>query len=133
MEENRAKFYHIVFPTYKRLPLFINEEYKCFIIGTIEEIIKLKSADIFVYKILTDHIHILIKKHADQDLPTLVKIIKGRTTFYFYRKYPEFKIDLGRGRLWAKSYHFTMIKDDNQLQNTIRYIKNNFDIYKDCQ
>lgn len=133
MSENQEFFYHIVFPTYKRLPLFLNEEYKQFVVNIIDSIIASKDVDILVFKILTDHIHILIKKHVDQSLPSLVKTIKGRTTYYFYKQYPEFKIDLGRGRLWAKGYHTTIIENDGQLQNTIAYIKNNFDVYKGCK
>lgn len=59
----------------------------------------------------------------------LVKLIKGYTTYYFYKKFPEIKIDLQRGRLWAKGYWVEEIKDRIQFNNTFIYIKNNKDLY----
>lgn len=131
-EVDQTKLYHVVFPTYGRLPLLINNDQQQYVYDTIKEIRRTHIVNIISYKALTDHIHLLVKKETSQSLPYIVKIIKGRTTFYFFKHYPDFYIDIGRKRLWAKGYHYTLIREERQFFATMNYIENNFDKYKDC-
>src|SRR3990167_11149358 len=126
-EVDKTKLYHVVFPTYGRLPLLVNPEQQQYVCTIVEEMIRFHTINISAYKVLTDHVHLLVKKEPGQSLPYIVKIVKGRTTHYFFQKYSDFKIDVGRSRLWAKGYHYTEIESERQLHVTTQYIKNNFD------
>lgn len=132
-EVDQIKLYHVVFPTYGRLPLLINNDQQRYVHNTIEEMRQAHIMNIITYKVLTDHVHLLVKKEVSQSLPYIVKMIKGRATFYFFEQYPDFYIDLGRKRLWAKGYHYTLIESKRQFFTTVNYIKSNFDKYKDCK
>lgn len=132
-EVDQTKLYHVVFPTYDRSPLLISNDQQWYVHNTIEEMRQTHIVNIITYKVLTDHVHLLVKKEVSQSLPYIVKIIKGRSTFYFFKQYPDFYIDLGRKRLWAKGYHYTLIESKKQFFTTVNYIKSNFDKYKDCK
>ena len=132
-EVDQTKLYHVVFPTYGRLPLLINDTQQRCVCEIIEEMTNTHTINLITYKVLTDHVHLLVKKEPHQSLPYIVKMIKGRTTFYFFEQYPDFAVDIGRGKLWAKGYHYTEIGNKRQLFATIHYINNNFDKYKDCR
>lgn len=123
-------YYHVVFPTYERLPLFKDVAAKATLIELIEDTIVERDIDVMIYKLLSDHCHLLIHKQYHQNLPDLVKYLKGRSTYYFYKQHPDYKIDLGRGKLWAKDYHSVVITDVRQLENTVLYIHNNYDRYE---
>lgn len=126
------RYFHVVFPTYKRLPILLNQNCNQFVRDIIVEMVAQQKINVLEFKVIADHIHLLIIEEGNTNLPRSIKLIKGRTTAYFFQKNPEFKIDIGRGRLWAKGYHTTYIKSPRQLENTIKYIQNNFDKYKDC-
>ena len=127
-----SKKYHIVFPTYRRLPILLNSSARKVVNKSFERIFVEHKIVAITFKVLTDHVHILINKQSKQQLPHLMNLIKGISTHDFFHTLPEFKIDLGRGRLWAKGYHYSAIKDHTHYINTLRYIKNNYDKYKDC-
>ena len=124
-------YYHVVFPTFKRLPLFKDDTVKAELIELVEATMVEKNIDVLIYNILSDHMHLLIHKQYHQTLPDLVKYLKGRSTFYFYALHPDFTIGLGRKRLWAKGYHSKVIKDAQQLENTVLYIHHNYDRHAD--
>lgn len=126
------RYFHVVFPTYKRLPILLNEDCNQFIRDIIVNMVTEQKINVLEFKVLTDHVHLLILEEEGNHLSQTIKLMKGRTTAYFFKQYYEFKIDIGRGRLWAKGYHTTFIKNQKQLENTIKYIQNNFDKYKDC-
>ena len=122
-----AFYFHIVFPTYKRLPILLNEEMRDFVS---DQISSYTDVDLVEYKVLTDHCHILLKL-ADADLlPMAVKKLKGRSTYSFYKEFPNVQLDIGRARLWARKYYAVPIEDNQQLENTIRYVRNNYDKYR---
>ena len=128
-----SQYFHVVFPTYKRLPILLDQACNQFITEIIVDMIAQKKINVLEFKVLTDHIHLLmVEESGNNYLPRTIKLIKGRTTTYFFKKYRDFKIDIGRGRLWAKGYHTTRIQNQKHLDNTIGYIQNNFDKYKDC-
>lgn len=122
--------YHIVFSTYYRHPMLIEAQHQQAIKNWIAEIAEQKAIKIIEYKVLTDHVHILLDKQPGQLLPQLIQSIKGITTHYFFETYPEMKKESGKGRLWNRGYNETLIKSEQQLRNTIKYIKNNFDKHR---
>lgn len=125
----KRKFYHLIFPTYKRWPSLIDEERTTYINYIVEFFIK-NDIDIIVYNILSDHSHWLVVCNNKKSLSEAVKIIKGRSTYYFFREYPELKLEFGKGRLWAKGYHYVLVTNQTQLNTVIDYILDNFDKYR---
>ena len=125
----KKEIYHIVFSTYKRKPIFINDNLRDWMEKLIIKISLDKKIKIIIINILARHVHVCLEKQKDQLLPVIMQYIKGITTYEFFSKFPDFKIDLKRGRVWAKGYNETRIKNKKQLENTIIYIKDKQKFY----
>lgn len=128
---DKSIFYHVVFRAYGSLPLFKSSMVSGQIIEFFEETISERSLDVVIYRLLSDHVHFLLLKRKHQSVPDLVKFLKGRSTYYFYQNNPNYKVDLGRGRLWAKGYYAKEVVTFAQLENTILYIQDNHDRHID--
>lgn len=129
-EVHLERTYHIVFSTYKRYPILLNEGYNQFVSNSIKEIAEQKGLIIKTFNVLTDHVHLLIEKQPGQMLPVIIQNIKGITTYRFFKEFSEIKLDIGNSCLWNRGYNETLIKSMKQYQNTVHYIKNNYDKYK---
>ena len=121
--------YHITFSTYKRKPIFVNAEIRNFVEKLILKIAFEKKINIICLNVLARHVHMLLDKKENQLLPNVMQFIKGITTYYFFQKYPEFKWDLKRSKIWAKGYNETRIKNKQQLHNVIIYINDKQNFY----
>ncbi|MFA6027884.1 MAG: IS200/IS605 family transposase [Patescibacteria group bacterium] len=130
MDIKNQKIYHLVFATYKRKPILYAELYRYTLSAILNNIFIEKKIKVIIYKILSDHIHLLIVKQKNVELFWIIKLIKGISTYYFYQQFNDIKFDVQKGRLWAKGYWWELIKNEKQLKNTILYIKNNNDKYK---
>lgn len=122
--------YHIVFSTYYRYPTLYKSIYKDRVSKWIREICTDKKIGLVTFKVLTDHVHLLIVKKPNQLLPMILQAIKGITTYYFFQEYPEMIKEIGKTRLWNRGYNETLIHSQAQLDNTIEYIENNVDKYR---
>ena len=129
-EVHLERTYHIVFSTYKRYPILLNEDYKHFVSDSINKIAEQKGLMIKTFNVLTDHVHLLIEKQIGQMLPVIIQNIKGITTYRFFQEFSEMKLDIGTSRLWNRGYNETLITSAQQYNNTVHYIKNNYDKYK---
>lgn len=125
---SQNRFYHLIFPTYKRKPLLGSTGVQWYVDYIINTQVA-PDVSIIIHKVLTDHIHLLIDTEHASTFPDIVKKIKGRTTYYFYKQFSDYELQLGKKRLWAKGYHFVEIKNIRQFQHCINYIANNRDHY----
>ena len=123
-------YYHIIFPTYRRKSIFFNDFLFVNIVEILFKIFDEKNIKVITFKILSDHAHFLIKLGKHQELSWIIKLIKGISTYKFYKRLPEIKNDIGRGRIWAKGYRYEKIENEFQFYNTIKYILNNKDKYR---
>jgi len=127
----KQQIYHLVFSTYKRREILLNDDVRRQTGKWIKEICEENKIRYYIFKILADHVHILLKKDKKQNLSQIMQLIKGTSTFNFFIKYPDFAIDLKRKRLWTHGYYYIEIKDKIQYNRTIKYIRNNRDRFKD--
>jgi REP element-mobilizing transposase RayT len=86
---------------------------------------------IFSLNFCGDHVHAIIISDS-HDLSKLMMLWKGKTSYNFNRwvnpsveNQPAIKSDGTKQGLWAKSYFQKVLKNDEELQNVINYIKNN--------
>ncbi len=121
------KNYHLIFVTHNRSTFFLNKINHQIIEGLLQEVFKEKEIKVFIYKILSDHVHILLEKPKGTDLFWIVKLIKGITTYRFFRKCPDIEDALFRSRIWAKGYRWEEVKKKKQYQQTYLYKKKNKD------
>ena len=116
---------HYVFNTYKTRSILFAKDLIQFLYKAFYEIAKTKGFTILACKILEDHVHCLIKYKAEHKTEYPIKMLKGisarmffkafRTNRYIYRK------------LWARSYFASEIKEEEEINSAVNYIKTQID------
>ncbi|MEE8638352.1 MAG: IS200/IS605 family transposase [Candidatus Margulisiibacteriota bacterium] len=114
------KIIHYVFSTYKRKKVLIDwiaEE----LAEILKEICKDKGFELISQNILSEHVHMLLKKKATDRNEYIMKIIKGISSRYFFRKHPGNRFEFRK--LWGRGYRAKEIKGDEHLERIICYIE----------
>lgn len=70
----------------------------------IEKIAAEKNCQVKEIRIMPDHIHLLISIPPQHKISEIVRQIKGASSYYLFRQFPEIKTKLRKGHLWAPSY-----------------------------
>lgn len=87
----------------------------------IRDIAKNYQCSIKNIKVMPDHIHLLISISPDKKVSDVVKNIKGASSYYLFREFPEIRKKLSKGHLWAPSY-FIRSTSNVTIQTINRYI-----------
>ncbi len=114
--------YHLVCPVKYRRKVFTKENEP-----TLKEICleleKRFEVHFLEIGIDQDHVHFLIQSIPNIAPCELAQIIKGNTSFQFFKKHPEVKTFLWGGNFWTKGYFINTVGNANMtiLKN---YVKN---------
>jgi putative transposase len=73
-------------------------------------------------RIMPDHIHMLISIPPQEKIPDVVKRLKGASSYYLFREFPDLKVKLRKGHLWAPSY-FVRAAGNVTIGTIRKYIK----------
>ena len=75
---------------------------------------------------MPDHAHILIA-YSDNNISNIVRNIKGSSSRQITKKRKITLEKYGRNfHIWSKRYYFKAIHSYNQMNNTIKYIQNQY-------
>lgn len=74
-------------------------------------------------EVVDDHVHLLISAPPKLSISSVVKILKGRSGFLYFKEYPSTKKDLYKGHLWSGSY-FVSSTGGVTLDIIKKYIEN---------
>jgi len=77
-------------------------------------------------KILPDHVHMLIQIHPSESVASVVQALKGGTSHYLRKEYPELEEYLWGDSFWADGY-FAETVGTSSINNVKKYIKDNRD------
>jgi len=120
MERSVDKIVHYVFSTYKRKQVLvgkISQELE----GIIKNICEEKGFQLICQSILTEHVHLLIRKRFLDRNEYVMKVIKGISSRLLFKKYPSNRLEFRK--LWGRGYRANEVKDDGHLKQVIEYIK----------
>lgn len=108
---------HAVWSTYNREP-FLSEDVRLQIFEHIKE--NAKSKGIFLDEIngYTDHVHCLIALNAEQNIATIMNLLKGESSFWINRN-KLIKFNFG----WQDEY-FAVSVSTSQVDIVRQYIRN---------
>lgn len=67
-------------------------------------------------EVMTDHVHALVSATPQQDIPTLVKLLKGVSARRMFQRHPELRRHLWGGHLWNPSYFVATVGETNEAQ-----------------
>lgn len=114
--------YHITYNTKYRRKVLVEQ-----ITRKTEEIIRgiaiKRGCQIKEIKIMPDHVHLLISIPPQYKISEIVRQIKGASSYYLFREFPEIKTKLRKGHLWAPSY-FVRATGDVTIGTIRKYIEN---------
>ena len=107
--------YHIIFVTkYRRKVLTPDVLKDC--IEMMKQLASESDYDIIETNGEEDHIHLLIESTPTQNIPSLVKQLKGVTARLLFKKHPEIKEKLLDEHLWTPSYFIATASDNTSAQ-----------------
>lgn len=113
--------------------VYFTPEDDLLITKTIAEVVTEQNINLLAYNICADHIHLLIACDIDE-VPTIMKNIKGKTSYYkglsFYKGFKPLEKGTNKEEnkkpLWQQKYSAPKeVTSQEQLQNTLNYIQKN--------
>ena len=113
--------YHIVFCTkYRRKA--ITETVRNDLYDVLRDIAKKnKTYSIEEINGEEDHVHLLVSTNPRQNIPIMIKQLKGASARTILTKHPEIKNMLWGGHFWSPTYFIATVSDntDNQIKDYI--------------
>jgi REP element-mobilizing transposase RayT len=109
-------YLHIAWTTLGRRPM-INSATRDFLDEFIRRTIVQERAEVLVLAILQTHVHILIRTPARFDVPHLVQLLKGGSS-YAASRLP----DNALGLRWTREYSATSVSP-RHLPSAVRYLR----------
>lgn len=79
--------------------------------------------------VMPDHVHIVVRTKPSMSLSKATQLLKGRSSYEFFRKHPNMRLRYRKGHFWAPSscYLTTGVVD---LERTRAYVRNQSDIHQ---
>jgi|SRR3990170_4976975 len=114
--ENRC--YHVVTTTRDRVPLFSDAADARILLKALQ-FVRRERAYLLAYVIMPDHLHVVIAPRPPYTVSQIMQTVKGYTSRAINAKNGD------RGPLWQRSFYDRMIRDEEQLGVTTRYIHGN--------
>ena len=116
--------YHLVFCTKWRAKC-INSSIKQQLINIVTQISKELDFEIDEINTDIDHVHILFNCSPTHSLPTIIKTIKGRSSYLLRKNNPEWRDRwfLSKQVLWSPSYFIAAVSENTESQIR-QYIQN---------
>jgi len=110
--------YFITICTYDRKEIFNDHEVALEIINQLKGTAKKLNFRIFEYCIMPDHIHLLVgENEGGIHLIKFIQCFKQNTGYNFKKRYGT--------HLWQKSYYDHILRKEESVVDTARYILNN--------
>lgn len=110
--------YHIMLRGNNREKIFIDDEDKLKIIGTLERKKRNNEYNLYAYCVMDNHIHLVVKEGEEQ-IGSIIKRVAGSYSNYFNKKYQRI------GHVFQERYKSEPIEDESYLLSCIRYIHQN--------
>ena len=107
--------YHIVWCTKYRNKILIGStdtDLKQILYDLADE----QNIKIIAMETMPDHVHMLIETTPQCRLSDVIKIFKGTSAWYLFKKHPDLKKNLWGGHLWNPSYFIVTVSDRTKEQ-----------------
>jgi putative transposase len=113
-----ADAYSVTIATLNRRPIFADASCASSAVKVLHDLAAVRSIRVYCYCVMPDHVHMVVSPSPICDIPTFVGQYKNLTQREVWR--------LGNtGVFWQKSFWDRIVRSDESLQETIRYVLNN--------
>jgi putative transposase len=79
--------------------------------------------------VMPDHIHIVVRVKPSMSLSKATQLLKGRSSYEFFRKHPNMRLRYRKGHFWAPSSCY-LTTGTVDLERTREYVRNQQDIHQ---
>ncbi len=94
-----------------------------------ETIAEDKGIGLIEYFIMPDHVHMLIRLRAEENLSYWMQLLKGRTAREIFKEFDWLRMDVGANRLWTKSFGSSYVPAE-KTDVVLRYIRRQEEIHR---
>jgi len=108
-------YYHLVWGTKNRKAI-LNKEIGSRLIQIVAEICETEKCQLLGIHIEPEHVHVLISLRPDNNVASMVKGIKGKTSRMLRLEFPELLRIVDEKSLWADGYFACTVGDANVAQ-----------------
>jgi len=79
--------------------------------------------------VMPDHVHIVVRTKPSMSLSKVAQLLKGRSSYEFFRKHPNMRLRYRKGHFWAPSSCY-LTTGSVDLDRTKAYVRNQSDIHQ---
>lgn len=95
--------YHIVWCVKNRFKL-LKGEITASLEGIIRKIVEDKDMVLLEVEVMEDYVHVLIGASPQNQIPNIIKALKGVSARLLFLRFPEIKCELNGSSLWSSNY-----------------------------
>ena len=114
-------FWHIQFCTKYRYKMFSKDKYKNLMEGCIRNVCFKHDIKIITINVMPEHIHLVVKTSVNVNPSEVLQLIKGGSSYLFFKFHPKARYRYPRGHLWSKGKFIASI-GFTDLEFTISYV-----------
>ena len=121
--------WHAQWCTKYRFNMFRKFKYKSLIEACIRKTCHRHNLEILILKIMPDHIHIILRLPPRMLIDKAVQLIKGGSSYIFFRAHPKARLRYPKGHLWSPgNFHTTIGYSD--FDTTFNYIQHQEELHQ---
>lgn len=121
--------YHIEWCPKYRYRLFEKESHKQDMETILQEISTEYNLKVLELAVMQDHIHIVVGVPPSMSLSRASNLLKGRSSYEFFKRHPNMRLRYPQGHLWSKG-KFYRTTGDVDLERTRWYVRHQTDIHQ---
>jgi len=121
--------YHIEWCPKYRFNVLRKESSKADMEGILQEIAVEHDMFIEELAVMPNHVHIVVRTKPSMSLSKATQLLKGRSSYEFFRKHPNMRLRYRKGHFWAPSSCY-LTTGAIDLERTKKYVRNQQDIHQ---
>ena len=114
-------FWHIQFCTKYRYKMFSKIKYKNLIQACIRQTCTKHNIKIITINVMPEHVHLVVKTKVSVNPSKIVQLIKGASSYLFFKFHPKARLRYPRRHLWSKGKFISSV-GFTDLDFTISYV-----------
>ena len=79
--------------------------------------------------VMPDHVHVVVQVPPEMSLSKAAQLLKGRSSYEFFRKHPNMRLRYPKGHLWSRGKFYRTVGDVD-LETTRSYVRRQDDIHQ---
>lgn len=121
--------YHIEWCPKYRYKVMGKESHKEDMEAILQRIAKEYDMQIEEMAVMPDHVHMVVHVKPNISLSKATNLLKGRSSFEFFRMHPNMRLRYRKGHFWSKGKFYRSVGSVD-LETTKEYVRRQWDIHQ---